>query len=259
MYGITGAGIAVGFHRYLTHKSFEAKPAVRATLVVLGSMAAQGPVIYWSAVHRYHHAHSDQEDDIHSPNFPEKRFYGCVKAIWHAHAGWMLKHNMPNPSRYVRDLLSDPLIKFVNDWYYFWILLGLAIPTLLGWFLSGTPYGAFKGFLWGGLVRTFVVHHCTWSVNSLCHVFGDRPFYTTDHSRNNFWLSLPTLGESWHNNHHAFPYSAKMGLTWKQLDPGSWLIRCLEIAGLAWGVKEPSPEAIALKRLERAVCKSKGS
>jgi len=247
MYTLIMIGGEVGYHRHFTHRSFQAKPLLRGALAILGCMTAQGPVIYWAAVHRCHHAHSDKPGDIHSPNLSGKPVLGTLRGLWHAHVGWMFNHAIPNSNFYSHDLVSDPMIRKINQLYYTWVAAGLAIPALVVWSLSGTLLGAFKGFLWGGLVRMFFLNHFTWSVNSICHIFGMRPFDTHEDSTNNFWLWLPTFGQSWHNNHHAFPYSAVMGLKWWQLDPGTWFLRLFEKLGLVWDIRVPAPETIAKK------------
>jgi len=249
-YTLTFVGVEVGFHRYFAHRSFQATTALRLGLAVLGSMAAQGPLVYWTSVHRHHHAFSDQDGDIHSPHHFGRGALAAFRGIFHAHMGWMFEHAIPNAGYYVPDLLQDRLIRKVNQHYYACILLGLAIPALIGWALTGTWMGALKGFLWGGLLRIFLVDHMTWSVNSICHVFGKRRFATRDGSRNNLWLSIPTFGQSWHNNHHAFPWSARVGLVWREVDLGSLAIRLFQLLRLASRLKEPSAEMIAARERE---------
>jgi len=248
MFVLTCLGISVAFHRHLTHKSFKAKPIARALLIVFGCMAAEGPPIYWAAVHRHHHAHSDEGEDPHSPYRFGSGTRNLIRGLWYAHVGWMLDHPVIKVSFYVRDLLEDSLVRTINDWYYLWVLLGLALPAAIGWLITGTALGGLKGFLWGGMVRLFLLHHFTWSVNSVCHVFGKRPFPTNDGSANNGWLAIPTMGESWHNNHHAFPYSALFGLRSTEIDIGGWAVRLLETCRLAWDVQVPAPAAIARRR-----------
>jgi len=249
-YTFTFIGVEVGYHRYFAHKSFQAKPVLRLSLAILGSMAAQGPIIYWSSVHRHHHAYSDREGDIHSPSLAGKGLLSSIKGLIHAHMGWMFDHQIPNAGFYVRDLLQDKMICRVNRHYYGCILAGLLIPALAGWAATGTAIGAFKVFLWGGLVRLFLVDHFTWSVNSICHFFGSRRFATRDDSKNNIWLAIPTFGQSWHNNHHAFPWSAKVGLRWSEIDLGTLTIRIFQILGLASQVKAPTAAMVQDKQLE---------
>jgi len=249
----TASGLAgtVGFHRLFAHRSFRARPAVRIGLAILGSMAGQGPVIYWAALHREHHQYSDRPGDPHSPHLHDQTLRGRLAGAWHSHIGWMFSHRLPNSARYTPDLLEDKALVRVNNLYFVWLLLGLAIPTVVGGLWRGSLLGAFYGFLWGGLARLFIGEHLIWSVNSLCHLYGTRPHRVLDHSANNVWLSVFTFGESLHNNHHAFPSSAIFGLSWWQPDPGAWLIRGLEKLGLVWHVKKPSPQTLEARRLRR--------
>ena len=212
MYVLTGLGVTVGFHRLLTHRSFQVPKPVEYGFAVLGSMAVQGPVINWVADHRKHHAHSDEEGDPHSPHVGHGDGVTSVfRGLWHAHVGWLLEHQgQAGSRRYARDLTEDRGMRFINRRFPAIVLLSLVIPALAGWALTGgTLVGAATGLLWGGLVRIFIVHHVTWSVNSVCHFLGSRRFETDDESRNVFWLALPSFGESWHHNHHAFPRSAR--------------------------------------------------
>ncbi len=218
LYFLSGFGITIGFHRLLTHRSFETHPIVKATLLILGSVAVEGNPINWASAHLEHHAHADQEGDPHSP----------MVSLWHAHIGWLFKH-VPRPEVYGRWLRRDPVIVFVDRTWFLWGLLGLVMPLVIaGW----------SGFIWGGLVRIFITHHATWSVNSICHTFGKRPYRTRDASRNNWLVSLLALGEGWHNNHHAFPRSAFHGLHWWEIDLSAYIIRALAATGLAWNVQQ---------------------
>ena len=249
MYVPLTLGITVGFHRHLTHRAFKAKRGVRATLAILGSMAIEGPVIAWVADHRKHHAFADQHGDPHSPHVdvPEG-WRGVLAGLFHAHVGWLFIHTQrARKERYARDLLEDPVIAWVNRTFFYWVLLGLAIPVVLGILLSGSWVGGLTGLLWGGAVRMLVLHHVTYSINSICHVFGRRRFATDDHSRNVAWLSVFSMGEAWHNNHHAFPTSAAHGLRRFEVDPSALVIRGLERLGLAWDVVRVSPERQARK------------
>ena len=243
MYLLTGIGVTVGLHRMLAHRAFEAPAAVRGTLAVLGAMAMQGPVIRWVTNHRKHHAYTDEEGDPHSPHLSGRGgIVGAVVGLWHAHVGWIFRRERAPYERYARDLLSDPVILFVDRTVLGWVLLGLALPFAAGYALTGTLAGAAIALLWGGAVRIFLVHHMTFAINSLCHFTGRRPFDTDDHSRNVFWLAPVSLGESWHNNHHAFPTSAFHGQRPRELDIGGWVIRGLEAAGLARNVRRVSAE-----------------
>jgi stearoyl-CoA desaturase (Delta-9 desaturase) len=249
MYVATGLGVTVGFHRHFTHRSFKAKQPVRATLAVLGSAAIEGPIISWVADHRKHHTFSDQEGDPHSPHVGhEGGFRGALKGLFHAHVGWLFIHTQRGArKRYARDLVEDPVVSFVDRTFLVWALGGLAMAFALGWAIGGSFHAALTGLLWGGAVRMLVVHHVTYSINSLCHFFGRRRFETGDESRNLFWLSLPTLGESWHNNHHAFPTSAVHGMRRWELDPSAMVIRGMEKLGLVWDVVRVDGERQARK------------
>lgn len=243
-YLLTGIGVTVGFHRLLTHRSFKTSPAMRAALAALGSAAIEGPVIEWVANHRKHHQFSDQPGDPHSPHVEHGTGWrGALAGLFHAHVGWIFKgDDLASEERYAKDLLSDPVVRFIDRTFLLWVLAGLAFPFVLGLALSGSLAGGLTGLLWGGAVRLFLLHHATFSINSLCHFFGRRRFPTGDESRNLSWLALPTLGEAWHNNHHAFPTSARHGLLWWQLDPSAWLISAMERGGLVWDVVRVTPE-----------------
>jgi stearoyl-CoA desaturase (delta-9 desaturase) len=249
MYVATGLGVTVGFHRHFTHRSFKAKTPVRAALAVLGSAAIEGPIISWVADHRKHHTFSDQEGDPHSPHVGHGGgFRGALKGLFHAHLGWLFIHTQRGArKRYARDLLADPVVSFVDRHFLAWALGGLVAAFALGWLIGGSFHAALTGLLWGGAVRMLVVHHVTYSINSLCHFFGRRRFETGDESRNLFWLSLLTFGESWHNNHHAFPTSAMHGMRRREIDPSALVIRGLEKLGLVWDVVRVSPERQASK------------
>jgi stearoyl-CoA desaturase (Delta-9 desaturase) len=243
-YVLTGLGVTIGFHRYLTHRSFETSKGVRAALAALGSTAIEGPVISWVADHRKHHAFSDEEGDPHSPHVGHGGgLRGIAKGLFHAHVGWLFIHDQRgSKKRYAPDLVRDPVIRLIDRTFFLWVLVGLAIPFGLGVALGGTVAAGLTGLLWGGGVRMFVVHHVTYSINSLCHVFGRRPFDTGDQSSNLAWLALPTFGEAWHNNHHAFPTSAVHGLGRWQPDPSAVVISALERLGLVWNVVRVDPE-----------------
>jgi stearoyl-CoA desaturase (delta-9 desaturase) len=243
MYALTTSAVTVGFHRHLAHRAFRTTLVTRMILAIAGSMAAQGPVIYWAANHRRHHVHADQPGDPHSPHVNGPRPYGRLRGLFHAHVGWLFAHDMTDCAHYVPDLLRDTVLVKINRLYLVWVALGLALPALVAGLLTGTARGALAGFLWGGLVRIFVLQHATFSINSICHAFGRRSFPTRDHSTNNVWLALISFGEAWHNNHHAFPRSARFGLRWWQVDVGAALIRGLELIGLAWNVRRATPLA----------------
>ncbi len=243
-YTLTGLGVTVGFHRLLTHRSFKTSPAMRGLLAALGSAAVEGPVIEWVSNHRMHHQFSDAPGDPHSPHLEHRAgLRGALTGLVHAHVGWIFRGEaLADEQRYAKDLLADPVVRFVDRSFLLWVLAGLAFPFALGYALSGTLAGALTGLLWGGAVRLFCLHHATFSINSLCHFFGRRRFDTGDESRNLSWLAVPTLGEAWHNNHHAFPTSARHGLRWWQLDPSAWVIAAMERCGLVWDVVRIAPE-----------------
>jgi stearoyl-CoA desaturase (delta-9 desaturase) len=244
LYLATGFGVTVGFHRLFTHRSFKTKPAVRAVLAVLGSAAIEGPVISWVADHRKHHAFSDKPGDPHSPHVDHGNgLRGALRGLLHAHLGWLFIHTQRGRrDRYAPDLLADPVVRYVDRTFFVWAVGGLVAPFALGWAIGGSLATAWTGLLWGGAVRMLLLHHVTYSINSLCHFFGRRPFDTRDESRNLFWLSLLTFGESWHNNHHAFPTSARHGLRRWQVDTSAAVIWGLEKVGLAWDVVRVSEE-----------------
>jgi stearoyl-CoA desaturase (Delta-9 desaturase) len=246
-----GVGVTVGFHRLFTHRSFQAAPAVRATLAILGSAAAEGAVIEWVSTHRQHHQFSDEEGDPHSPHVGHgSGFLGALRGLFHAHVGWVFGDpQRADENRYAKDLMADPMIRLLNRTFLLWVLLGIAFPFGLGVALTGSVIGGLTGMLWGGAVRIFVLHHTTFSINSLCHFFGRKRFDTGDESRNLAWLAPFTLGEAWHNNHHAFPTSARHGLERWQLDPSAGIIWMLERLGLVWDVVRIDRERITARAL----------
>jgi stearoyl-CoA desaturase (Delta-9 desaturase) len=248
MWLLTGVGLTVGYHRLFTHQSFSTGPAVSIALLILGSMAGRGPMVSWVAMHRRHHERSDREGDMHSPNLHGGSLAGRVRGWFHAHCSWMIEHEYPNVAHYVPDLLRNRTLMAVNQRYYTWVVLGLALPAVMGGVLTQSWLGALTGFLWGGVVRMFVVEHCMNAVNSFLHLIGSRPFDARgDNSRNSAVLSLFTWGEGWHNNHHAFPYSAAFGLEWYQFDLGFLVIRALQGLGLVWDVKVPTRARIVAR------------
>jgi len=242
-YTLCGVGVTVGFHRLFTHRSFKTTRAVRALLAVLGSTAVEGPVVEWVATHRKHHRFSDRPGDPHSPHVDQAAGWrGALRGLVHAHVGWMFRgKDMANPRRYAKDLLADRDLCFISRTFPLWVVVGMAVPFGLGVALTGSIVGGLTGLLWGGAVRVLLLHHATFSINSLCHFFGHRPFATGDESRNLAWLAPISFGEAWHNNHHAFPTSARHGLLRWQLDPSAWLITALERSHLAWDVVRISP------------------
>jgi stearoyl-CoA desaturase (delta-9 desaturase) len=250
MYILTGLGVTVGFHRLFTHRSFKTGKTVRFILAALGSAAIEGPVISWVADHRKHHAFSDQPGDPHSPHVEHGHgLKGALRGLFHAHVGWLFIHtHRGRKTRYAPDLIKDPVVSFVSRTFVLWVAAGLIAPFLLGALIGGSWSAGLTGMLWGGLVRMLVLHHVTYSINSLCHFFGRQPFDTGDESRNLAWLVPLSFGESWHNGHHAFPTSARHGLNRWQPDPSAWVINALEKVGLAWDVVRISPERLESKR-----------
>ncbi len=245
MYVASALGVTVGFHRLLTHRAFQTRRWLRYTLAVLGSLSVQGAVIDWVADHRKHHTFTDEEGDPHSPHAGVgSGLRGMVTGLWHAHVGWLFStQGQASSKRFAPDLVQDATMRRINRNFPMLALASLLVPFLLGLAISGgSLLAGLSALLWGGLVRIFLLHHVTWSINSICHFFGRRRFETDDHSTNVFWLALPSLGEAWHHNHHAFPRSAFHGLRWYELDPSGWLILGLERLGLAWDVVKVTPE-----------------
>ena len=244
LYVLTGFGVTVGFHRLLTHRAFKTTHPIRVVLAILGSAAIEGPVISWVADHRKHHAFADREGDPHGPHVDHGHGWrGALRGLLHAHVGWLFIHtHRGRRTRYAPDLLADPVVSWVDRMFPVWAFGGLLSAFGLGWLFGGRLRDGLTGVLWGGAVRMLMVHHVTYSINSLCHFFGRQRFDTGDESRNLAWLAPLSLGEAWHNNHHAFPTSAEHGLRRWELDPSAWVIRALERLGLAWDVVRVSPE-----------------
>ncbi len=237
-YAITTIGIGVGYHRLFTHKGFMTKPWLKATLAVAGSFALQGPVTHWVADHRRHHAYSDRPGDPHSPHVHEdESWWGMFKGFIFAHVGWLFTKDETSVRKFAPDLMNDKLIASLDRYYGLWILLSFLLPAALGYLIVGTWQGGLEGLIWGGAVRIFFLHHVTWSINSICHVFGQRPFDTRDESRNNWVFGIFAFGEGWHNNHHAFPAAAFHGFKWWQIDVNGMVIWLFEKLGWAWNVK----------------------
>lgn len=263
MYVLTVNGIGIGFHRLASHNAFQTHRGVRAIFAILGLMAAQGPILYWAAIHRRHHATSDRAGDPHSPLGHGDGLRGLLRGLWYAHVGWLFaihanplgvyrlevarEHEDTNWEHYIPDLLRDPLLVAVNRLYFVWLALGLALPAAAAFALTGSWTEALLGLLWGGLVRIFLGQQATALVVSLAHVHGSAPFRTQDGSKNSFLCALPSFGE-WHNNHHAFPSSAWQGLRWWQIDLSGRLIHLMSLLGLVWNVKVPSPRALETAR-----------
>jgi stearoyl-CoA desaturase (delta-9 desaturase) len=250
VYLASAFGITIGYHRLLTHRAFETYRPLKYLFAVLGSMAVQGPVVHWVADHRKHHAHTDEEGDPHSPHVGHG---SGLRGLWHAHVGWLWEENgIASGKKYAPDLLEDGGMRFISRHFLVWVLLGLAVPFALGYAIGGTLTAALLALFWGGLVRIFFVHHITWSINSVCHFFGQRRFETDDKSTNVFWLALPSLGEAWHHNHHAFPRAAVQGLRWWEIDISGLVIRAMKALGLAWNVVRITPERQAQRLAQPA-------
>ncbi|MDY3559890.1 acyl-CoA desaturase [Gemmata sp. JC673] len=239
MYLASMLGISVGFHRLFTHRSFQTFGPIQAVFGVLGSMALQGPLLDWVGRHRLHHQHSDKDGDPHSPYPHDRGVLGWMKGFWHSHIGWAFAPMPDNLARYAGDWRKSRLIRTVSNLFPLWAVLGLVVPTAIGYAFGG-EHGALTGFIWGGLVRILLGHHATWSVNSICHLWGTKPYASGDESRNNPLVGIAALGEGWHNNHHAFPLSARHGLKWWQFDMSWIIIWTMSRLGLAWKVRLPS-------------------
>jgi stearoyl-CoA desaturase (delta-9 desaturase) len=244
-YFLGGLGVTAGFHRYFTHRSFKANRALRIALAVAGSMAFQGSIITWVADHRRHHIFTDKEGDPHSPWLFGTSAAAVARGFWHAHLGWLFNKDKTNTHRFAPDLLADPDIRRVNQQNVGWSTLSLTMPVLLGGLISWSWWGALTAFFWAGLVRIAALHHVTWSTNSICHMIGNRPFTQRDRSTN-FWpLAILSMGESWHNLHHADPTCARHGVRRGQLDMTARLIWIFEKCGWAHDVRWPSTRRLA--------------
>ncbi len=263
MYLISAAGITIGYHRLFTHRSFKCPKVIEAMFAALGSMAVEGPVLQWVATHRKHHHHSDREEDPHSPHTHGEGVVGTLRGMFHAHVGWIIAcksfrsvrdgfSTVPRGmSRYVKDFENDRLCRFMSKTFPLWVVVGLLLPAALGGVLTMSWTGVLLGFIWGGLVRVFLLHHVTWSINSVCHIWGTQPFDSHDESRNNAIFGVLALGEGWHNNHHAFPASARHGLRWWEFDMSYLLILAMSKVGLASHVRVPPRARIESKRVRR--------
>jgi len=244
-YFLGGLGVTVGFHRYFTHRSFKANRALRVGLAIAGSMAFQGGIITWVADHRRHHTFTDKEGDPHSPWLFGTSPAAVARGFWHSHMGWLFDRDQTNPARFAPDLLADRDIARVDRQFLGWSLLSLAAPTAIGGLITWSWWGALTAFFWAGLVRIAVLHHVTWSINSICHMIGSRPYPVRDRSTN-FWpLAIASMGESWHNLHHADPTCARHGVGRGQLDMSARLIAIFERFGWAHDVRWPTPRRLA--------------
>jgi stearoyl-CoA desaturase (delta-9 desaturase) len=254
IYAVSTIGITVGYHRMLTHRAFATHKWVEYAYALAGSLAVEGPVIGWVSDHRKHHAHADEEGDPHSPHVGhDGETPSALGGLWHAHVGWLFNHaTAVDAEKYAPDLVEDRGMRLISRLFPLWVTLGLVVPAGIGWLVGGDLKSAITAFFWAGLIRVFLVHHMTFSINSICHFFGRRRFETDDRSTNVFWLAVPTFGESWHHNHHAFPRSAMHGLRWWEVDLGGLVIRAMRRVGLAWNVVMISPERQEQRRVEPA-------
>jgi stearoyl-CoA desaturase (Delta-9 desaturase) len=248
LYVFTGLGITVGYHRFFTHGSFRAGTPLTVVLAVAGSMAIEGPVLRWVADHRRHHAFSDRDGDPHSPWRYGESVPALMRGLWHAHLGWLFDPENTNPRRYAPDLLRNRAVMLVSRAFAPIVLFSLGLPALLGWLITGTWQGAATTFFWGSLVRVGLLHHVTWSINSICHAMGKRPFRSRDRSGNVWWLALLSFGESWHNLHHADPTCARHGVLPGQIDPSARTIRIFEQLGWATQVRWANPTRLAARK-----------
>ncbi|MFC9927696.1 acyl-CoA desaturase [Streptomyces sp. NPDC127190] len=247
-YLVSGLGITVGFHRHFTHGSFKARRPLRIALALAGSLAVQGPLITWVADHRKHHKFSDRDGDPHSPWRYGRTPRALAKGMLHAHVGWLFETEHASPRQYAPDLVRDRALMLISRRFGLLVLASIALPALLGAVLTRSWQGALTAFFWAGLVRICLVHHVTWSVNSICHVTGARPFRSRDRSGNVWWLAPLSFGESWHNLHHADPTSARHGVLTGQLDASARLIRWFERLGWAYDVRWPDRQRVAGRR-----------
>ncbi len=239
MYALTALGVEAGLHRYFSHHACRGGRAATRLLGALGSMAGQGPILFWAAIHRAHHAHADEPGDPHSPWLAGEGFVNRSKGLWHAHVGWLFTTDESDWQRWVPDLLRDRDVVLLNQRYLFWLGAGLLLPAAVGALWVGTPSGALRGALWGGLVRMFLLDHVTWAVNSLGHTFGARPSRSDSRSGNIGWLALPSMGGSWHNNHHAFPSLARNDVERWQVDFSGYFLELLTLLHLVTDVHRP--------------------
>jgi stearoyl-CoA desaturase (Delta-9 desaturase) len=248
MFTLTGHGVTVGFHRYFTHGSFKAVRPLRIALALAGSLAIEGPVVRWVADHRKHHKFSDKQGDPHSPWRYGETVPALLKGLWYAHIGWLFDVEQTPQRQFAPDLLRDPAIVRISRAFPWLAIASLALPPIVGGLWSWSWQGAVSAFFWGSLVRVGLVHHTTWSINSICHAMGERPFNSRDRSGNVWWLAVLSNGESWHNLHHADPTSARHGVLRGQVDSSARLIWIFERLGWAYDVRWPVPDRLAARR-----------
>lgn len=251
MYAVHMGGVTMGLHRLLAHRAFSTSKAMETLLIIMGSMAGQGPVLYWVATHRAHHAYSDTEADPHTPQRSGRGFWGRMKGLWYAHMPWMLSRRIALASHFAPDLLRNRTLVKLSQSYFLWLGLGLVLPAVAGGLLHGSFRGLWAGFIYGGLARLFVANQAAWCVGSVCHMFGSRPFRTNDSSGNNWWVAILTFGEGLQNNHHAFPSSYRHAVRWWEPDPSGWCLALLAKTKLVWNLRHPSPAAIERVTIRR--------
>jgi stearoyl-CoA desaturase (delta-9 desaturase) len=243
-YAIQMFGVSIGFHRYLAHKSFKTSPFFEGVLMIAGSMAFEGPVLFWVSTHRRHHRFSDEEGDPHSPNLSGAGLKGKLKGLWYAHVPWMFSDQESRVTVFAPDVVRDRRLYFYNRTYPIWASASLLLPAVLGFAIGGTPAAAFSGFIFGGLARVFVANQAAWCVGSISHMVGSRPFVTKDDSANNWPVAVLTFGEGLQNNHHAFPGAYRHAMRWWEPDLSAWVIAALAKAGVVWGLKMPDRQRI---------------
>lgn len=245
-------GITMGFHRYLAHKAYATSAFFEGLLLICGSMAAQGPIMFWITTHRRHHTYSDQPGDPHSPNLHGDGWLGRLRGIWYAHMPWMLAKDVSSWTFFAPDVLANRRQFFYHRTYSLWIVLGLALPTLIGGLIGGSWDAALSGFLFGGLARIFLANQAAWCVGSVSHMIGSKPFKTNDNSANNWTVAILTFGEGLQNNHHAFPGSYRHGVKWWEPDLSGWILTALEKLGVVWDLRQPDQKTIEKMRLPRS-------
>ena len=264
MYIATAGGVTVGFHRYFTHKSFSTSRPVQFLIGAAGSASLQGTLFGWVSTHRCHHQFSDKPGDPHSPHVDHDHhnigggIKGIIKGYFHSHMGWLFQDDPKNLAKCIPDLINDRMYRWISNLFVLWVALGVVLPGVFVGLVTQTWWGFFMGILWGGVVRLFLVHHVTWSINSACHIWGARTYKSHDHSRNNVVFGVLALGEGWHNNHHAFPTSVRHGLEWWQFDASYVFVKGLEKLGLAWDLKIPPKARMDAKRVGTSVVGTMG-
>jgi stearoyl-CoA desaturase (delta-9 desaturase) len=252
MYALHMAGVSIGYHRYLAHRAFKTSRVFRALILVCGSMAAQGPILFWVTTHRRHHTYSDKPGDPHSPNLLGQSRSARLRGLWHAHMPWMMSREMSSWSFFAQDVLKDRELFFYNQTYFYWVLLGLAVPAVIGGIATMSGVGACTGLVFGGFARMFIANQFAWCVGSICHRYGSRPFENQDHSTNNWLVAILTFGEGLQNNHHAFPAWYRHGVRWWEPDLSGWILTFLGKLGVVWELRSPSEEMIDRVRKQSA-------